>query len=60
MSVRVAVPVPAPVVTEQVSDVAEIFEQLTRVRPETPDTLKAVEPFHDVPVPVKVSVIPAP
>jgi hypothetical protein len=59
VSVMVKVPVPVPVVIVQVSAVVDVLVQLppTRVTPVTPEVVKAVEPFHEVPLPVQASAI---
>jgi hypothetical protein len=49
----VSVPVPLPVAITSVCDVAELFVELTRDAPVTPEIEKLVLPVHDVLVPVQ-------
>lgn len=55
VSFTFSVPVPVPVVIVTVSDVGEIFEELTSEAPVTPVTVKTVPPVHDVLEPVQAS-----
>jgi hypothetical protein len=57
VSLIVSVPVPDPVLITIVCDVAELFVELTRDAPVTPEMLKLVLPVQEVPLPVQVSVI---
>ena len=53
----VSVPVPEPVVMTKVCDVAELFVELTSEAPVTPEMVKLVLLVHEVPLPVRVSVM---
>jgi hypothetical protein len=57
VSVIVSVPVPEPVAITKVCDPAELFVELTRDVPVTPETVKLVLPVHEVALPTQLSVI---
>jgi hypothetical protein len=57
VSLMVSVPVLAPVVMSKVWLVAELFVLEKSAVPVTPETVKLVLPFHDVPVPVQATEI---